>query len=148
MALSSDPDDLVASVEEHTREIEKRSLPSPSLVPYCDEHIAVSMLRVTTWLSMEYAGFGNDASADRNRLEHWRCPKPGCGHCYEPRYYGYFFLKDGMGGRIEPNPKGQQQCARHAEMPFMYVGKLGSGRAYMCPFYDCTETGDLIADFV
>src|SRR5438876_10704849 len=49
-----------------------------------------------------------------------------------------------MGGSLEQNPYKQPRC-NHLELPFMYVGKVGLGRRYLCPLYKCSEEGDEVA---
>ena len=42
----------------------------------------------------------------------------------------------------------QPRCGTHDETPFMYVGKVGQARRYLCPFYKCDRQGDEVARFV
>ena len=45
------------------------------------------------------------------------------------------------------NPQAQPR-GNHPGQPFMYIGKFGEGRRFMCPFYMCNEQGPEVAQAV
>ncbi len=88
--------------------------------------------------------YGNTL-ADVNSLVHWQCPHPGCERSYEPLRFGYFWFPRGMGSRTNSNPVRQCRCNRHDELPFLYIGKSGRSRQFLCPFFQCNERGEVVA---
>ena len=144
MSAADDADDLLAEIEEGMREEQRKSLPSPILEVYCDQHLGVKMVRAVSWGLGQYG----EASADVNRLDFWRCPESGCDRCYHPMMFGYFRHKGEMGSRIEANSGKQRRCGRHVETPFLYIGKVNQGRQFLCPFYKCHERGDWVSAVV
>ncbi len=144
MPSTSRTNDLLAAIEEIGCEEGRRSRLSPNLVVYCDEHLGVPMDCGEKWILVE----GGEASGDVNRLEYWRCPQAGCVRCYEPEMYGYHSCGSEMGSRIEPNLTEQPRCEAHVtspSVPFLYIGKVGDGRRYLCPLYKCTHRGEVVA---
>jgi hypothetical protein len=133
-------DESSARIEEAFREEQRKSQPDFRKVPYCDKHLGVQMRFAVSHSLMEY---GN-ASADSNPLRLWRCPRVGCRRSYEPTMFGYFWYSGDMGSGIEPNAAEQPRC-NHLERPFMYVGKVGHGRRFLCPLYKCGRQGKTIA---
>jgi hypothetical protein len=140
--VSDNVDDLFAAIEESSKEEERKTRPSRTIVVYCDKHLGVKMALAESWI----LGESGRSSAAANRLSFWRCPKAGCERCYEPMTYGYFPYAGEMGSRIELNPNPEDQPrGNHLELPFMYIGKVGQGRRYLCPLYKCNEEGPEVA---
>src|SRR5262249_5446799 len=46
-----------------------------------------------------------------------------------------------MGSRIEASSNTQPR-GNHQSRPFMYVGRVGDGRRFLCPLYKCDEQGE------
>jgi hypothetical protein len=132
-------DDLIAAVKEHLRESERRERPDYSITVYCDHHVGVRMTPATSWGSMEYS----DTAADLNRTLEWLCPIPECSRSYEPMMFGYHD-RARPGTRRGLNELWQHR-GKHPGRPFMYIGKIGTGRQFMCPFYMCAEQGPHVA---
>jgi hypothetical protein len=143
MSADDSADDLIRSIEEYMDEERRKSRPDPRIVVFCDQHLGVRMVRAQSWGLGQY----DEAKADANPLDFWRCSKSGCNRCYEPMMFGYFWFSGAMGSRIEPN-QNEQRHGNHLERPFMYIGKVGQGRKYLCPFYKCDEQGDDVAAVV
>jgi hypothetical protein len=143
MADSEDETDIISALEEHMDELLRRSCFDYGMAVYCDDHLGVQMVQAE---SLTIGQFGA-ASADVNPLEFWRCPKPGCERCYEPTMFGYYWHSGEMGSRIERGPEKQPRC-NHPRVPFMYIGKFGQGRRYLCPLYKCAVKGEVVADAV
>src|ERR1039458_77480 len=139
--VASDEADVLAQAEQAMRQAQRGSCPSPTLVACCDRHLGIEMVRAVCWLLVEVG----TASANINSFEFRRCPKLGCKRCYEPEMYGYFEFGGEMGSRIQPNETLQGRCSRHAEQPFLYVGRVERNRQFLCPFSDCDEVGDVVA---
>ena len=64
--------------------------------------------------------------------------------CYEPNMFGYFWCGSEMGSRIEQNSTKQPRGNREG-LPFLYIGKVGNGRRFLCPLYKCHEQGEDVA---
>jgi hypothetical protein len=112
------------------------------LVVYCDQHLGVKMRPARVETLLQYG----EASADVNRMEFLRCPKPDCDRWYDWLLFGYFRYDHEM--RIEPNPAKQPRCGIHLATPFMYIGKVDQGRRFLCPFDECDERGDWVSTVV
>jgi hypothetical protein len=134
---SDDGAELIAAIKEGILESQRQSRPDPTIIVYCDKHLPVRMARARSQSLAE----SGEASADVNPLDFWRCPKPGCERCYEPTMFGYFCYGSEMGSRIERNSS-KQPRGNHQGLPFMYIGKVGDGRRFVCPFYKCDEQGE------
>jgi hypothetical protein len=137
-------DDFITEIKEQFEEEERKSHPDYRKVVYCDKHLGVQMQRSVSHGMIEY---GN-ASADVNPLEYWRCRRAGCDRSYEPTMFGYFWHSGEMGSRKVLDPTNQRRCGVHPGTPFMYVGKVGDGRRYLCPFYKCDGRGDEVQSVV
>src|ERR1035438_9422899 len=140
MAVTRDKEDNLEKIVEAVREEQRKSRPDYRIVPYCDKHLGIQMRLAVSHSLMEYG----EASTDSNPLSLWRCPNVGCHRSYEPMMFGYFWYPGDMGSRIEPNPAKQPRC-NHLELPFMYLGKAGQGRRYLCPLHKCAEQGEIVA---
>jgi hypothetical protein len=135
-------DDLIEGIKERLRESQRRESPDYSISVYCDRHIGVRMKPAISWGSMEYS----DTAADLNRTHEWVCPKPECSRSYEPMMFGYH-------DRAKPGTRRglnelRQHRGNHPQLPFMYIGKVGEGRQFLCPLYKCTERGPQVVDSV
>ncbi len=100
------------------------------------------MITVRTWFAGQYGG----DSADCNPEVCWQCSRVECSRHYEPRVFGYRNLERGRGNR--PNPKEQENCSRHCELPFMFVASFGPLRQFRCPFRGCDNRGSVVSEFV
>ncbi|MBK9170035.1 MAG: hypothetical protein IPM24_21585 [Bryobacterales bacterium] len=132
---------LVSAIEELMAEKLRKQDPDYQITVYCDKHLGVNMRLEASWGSMEYG----DTSVDVNRLIEWCCPKPGCHRHYEPTILGYYDRE--LGRRLRRDAK-RQPRGNHSGRPFMYVGKVGDGRGYLCPLYKCDERGPVVAESV
>ena len=139
--MEFDQDDFLA--QEVMEEEQRKSRPDYRVMVYCDQHLGVRMHLALSHGMIE----SGERSADVNPMLCWRCPKAGCNRSYEPMMFGYFEYGREMGSQIQSNPKKQPRC-NQAERPFMYIGKVGAGRRYLCPLYKCTEVGQAVAKFV
>jgi hypothetical protein len=129
-------DDFLADIEAYMEEERRKENPDYRISVYCDQHISVKMILAKTWRSVE----SGESSVDTNATLLWFCPKSDCERCYEPTMFGYHWNSGKMGGRIRPNPT-KQFRGNHSGLPFMYIGKVGEGRRFMCPLYKCGEQG-------
>ena len=143
MATENDPDHFVTDIEEWMRDEERKKHPDYRITVYCDLHLGVKMNLATTWASVEYS----ETAADLNTRLQWFCPKPECARCYEPTMFGYHWNSGKQGSRIQMNSQ-RQPRGNHPGLPFMYIGKVGEGRQFMCPLYKCDEHGPQVAAFV
>ena len=141
---ATDTGELRAAFEAAMWEQRKKSLPSQTLVIYCEQHLGVKMVRAVSWGLGQYG----EASANVSWLDFWRCPKSDCDRCYDPMLFGYFRYKDQMGSRIERNPLEQKRCGIHVETPFLYIGKVDQGRQFLCPLDNCDNRGDWVSAVV
>jgi len=135
---------ILASLEEHFKESERKSQPDYRKTVFCKDHPGVKMVRARSHGLIE----SGPAFADLNPLDHWRCAKAGCIRCYEPEMFGYYWDSGEMGSRKMRDSNPQPRCGAHPATPFMYVGKVGQGRRYLCPFYKCDKQGDEIGSVV
>lgn len=136
--------DFIARLEASIEEARRKEHPDyAGITVYCDQHLGVKMCLTRTWGSIQ----DGDASASANPSLLWYCPKPGCIRCYEPTMFGYHCNGGNAGDRPHANPQ-RQLRGNHAGLPFMYIGKVGEGRRFMCPFYKCDEQGPEIAGLV
>jgi hypothetical protein len=140
MSTEDAADDLVAAIKERMKEEERKEHPDYRITVYCDHHIGVEMRLATSWGSVEYG----ETSVDANPIHQWFCPKPDCSRCYEPTMFGYHWNSGKPGTRRQMNPRKQPQ-GNHRGLPFMYIGKVGEGRRFMCPLYKCDEQGAEVA---
>ncbi len=122
------------------QERERRSLPAPSLVVFCDLHISSKMQPAVESLLYQ---FGDD-SADCNEKHQWRCSRLDCIRCYD-LLRGYFWLGKARGSYITLDLNLQQKrCDRHTQIPFMCLSETGGIRQYICPLHKCEGHGDLV----
>jgi hypothetical protein len=141
MANSEDnPDNWVADSEELMKEEERKEHPDYRITVYCDHHLGVNMHLATSWGSVEYG----ETLVDANPSHQWLCPKPDCIRCYERTMFGYHWNSGKPGTRRQMNQQ-KQPRGNHPDLPFMYIGKVGEGRRFMCPFYKCDEKGPEVA---
>lgn len=138
MSANENPDEFVSEIRQHLKEEWRREQPDYGITVYCDKHHGVKMRRATSWGLSE---FGH-ASADANRTELWRCPKPDCDRSYEPTMFGYHV--DIRGSRLQRHGTVQPR-GNHPGQPFMYIAQDGGGRTYKCPYYKCDERGPIVA---
>jgi hypothetical protein len=143
MAAENDPDHFVADIEEWLKEEQRKKDPDYRITVYCDHHLGVKMNLATSWASVE----SGETSADINPRLHWFCPKSDCARCYEPTMFGYHWNSGEPGSRIQMNFQ-RQPRGNHPGLPFMYIGKVGEGRQFMCPIYECDEHGPQVATLV
>lgn len=136
-------DDLLTDIEEWMKEAQRKEHPDYKITVYCDHHRGVKMLLATTWTSVQYG----ETSVDANTNLLWHCPKPDCIRCYEPTMFGYHGNSGRPGSRVQMNPH-KQPRGNHPGVPFMYIGKDGEGRRFMCPLYKCDEQGPDVAALV
>jgi hypothetical protein len=62
--------------------------------------------------------------------------------------FGYHWNSGKMGTRMRMNPNQQVRC-NHPGVPFMYIGRVGEGRRFMCPLYKCGKQGpEVVASVV
>ena len=142
-------EDFLAAIKESVKESQRKSRPDYRIIVFCDRHLGVEMWRAASHSLNEYGEYSyGGTSADVNRLDFWKCPKAGCDRCYHPTRFGYYWFGGEMGSRAIPNPTEQPRCGAHLETPFMYVGKVGRGRRYLCPFYKCDKQGDEVQSVV
>jgi hypothetical protein len=133
-------DDLLTDIEEWMKEEQRKEHPDYRITVYCDHHLGVKMQLAKTWGSVEWG----ESSVDANTKLLWYCPKPDCSRCYEPRLFGYHQNSGKPGTRMQMNPV-KQHHGNHPGLPFMYIGKVGEGRRFMCPLYKCNEQGPEVA---
>jgi hypothetical protein len=62
--------------------------------------------------------------------------------------FGYYWHSGEMGSRKVLDDVRQPRCGVHPGIPFMYVGKVGQRRRYLCPFYKCNKQGEEISKLV
>jgi hypothetical protein len=136
-------DDLLKDLEELMTEEQRKEHPDCRITVYCDRHLGVKMRNAKTWGSIEW----DESSADVHTKRHWYCPKPECFRSYEPTLFGYHWDSGEPGSRMQINPI-EQHRGNHPELPFMYIGRVGDGRKFMCPFYKCDELGPEVAAFL
>lgn len=136
-------DDFFSDLEKHLEEECRKEHPDYRIRVYCDQHLGVEMILANTWASTKYG----DSSANANPTLPWFCPKPDCERCYEPTMFGYHWHSGKPGSRFRTNLE-RQVRGNHPGLPFMYIGKSGEGRRYMCPLYGCDEHGPEVAAFV
>jgi hypothetical protein len=129
-----------ADIEELIKEEQRKEHPDYGSTVYCDHHLGVKMLLATSWGSVEYG----ETSVDANPIRQWFCPKPDCIRCYEPTMFGYHWNSGKPGTRRQMNSQNQPR-GNHPAEPFMYIGKVGEGRRFMCPLYKCDEEGPELA---
>jgi len=135
-------DDFLAEAEEAMREAMRKDQPDYGITVYCDHHLSVKMLLADSWISVEHGV----KSAALNPVYQWLCPVSDCFRCYEPTMFGYHWNR-GVGTLREINPSNQER-GNHPGVPFMYIGKVGHGRQFLCPLYKCDEHGLKVADYV
>jgi hypothetical protein len=111
---------------------------------YCDLHLEWTLTPAGSWIAGQYGG----DNADCNPFRYWRCSRPDCSRCYAPDMHGYFDLDQQQRGSIQTNPQRQEKCGRHAETPFMVIGKFGRGRRFRCPYHGCDYVGPMVAEDV
>ena len=133
-------EDFMAEIEAFIEEERRKEHPDYRNTVYCDRHLGVKMILATTWRSVEYG----ESSADANPTRLWYCPKEDCERCYEPTMFGYHWNSGKPGTRMRTNPERQVRC-NHPQVPFMYIGKAGEGRRFICPLYKCGEQGPEVA---
>lgn len=133
-------DDLLTDIEEWMKEEQRKEHPDYRITVYCDHHLGVKMQLAKTWGSVEWS----ESSVDANTNLLWFCPKPDCIRCYEPTMFGYHWNSRKPGTRMRMNPM-KQHRGNHPGLPFMYIGKVGEGRRFMCPLYKCDEQGPEVA---
>lgn len=133
-------DDLVSKIKALMEEEGRKEHPDYGITVYCDQHLGVKMLQATTWTSLEYG----DSSADANPYRRWSCPKEHCHRSYEPLMFGYHWHSGEMGSRVQLNHE-RQPRGNHPGLPFMYIGRIGEGRRFLCPLYKCDEIGPEVA---
>jgi len=140
MSSKENVGDWLADIEEFMKEEERKEHPDYRITVFCDHHLGVKMLLATSWGSVEYG----ETSVDANPIRQWFCPKPDCIRCYEPTMFGYHWNSGKPGTRRQMNPQ-KQPRGNHPNLPFMYIGKVGEGRRFMCPLYKCDEEGPEVA---
>jgi hypothetical protein len=139
----SNAEDFLASIKASFGEEQRKSRTDYSKSVFCDKHLGIQMRLAASHSLNEYGAYKfGDTSADVNHLDYWKCPKADCDRCYQPTMFGYYSFGGEMGSRAILNPTEQRRCGAHPETPFMYVGKVGPGRRYLCPFYKCDRQGD------
>lgn len=125
-------DDFLRDIEDRIKEEQRKDHPDYRITVYCDHHISVKMRLAKTWGSIEASEFSVDANANLQ----WFCPKPECKRCYETTMFGYHWDSGKPGTQKEMNPE-KQHRGNHPGLPFMYIGKSGEGRRFLCPLYKC-----------
>jgi len=136
-------DEILEEFMAHFEEEKRKEQPDYSITVYCDDHLGVKMRLAQAWTIAEWS----DTGVDSNTNPIWICPKDDCVRSYEPRYWGYHSNDGKMGSRVQVDtPK--QRRGNHSGLPFMYIGKVGEGRRYLCPLYKCNEQGEEVSAFV
>ena len=138
---TKDADEFLAEIKKCIEEEERKESPDYRNIVYCDRHVGVKMVLTDSWFSIEYA----ENLVDINPRLLWRCPKPGCDRHYDPTMFGYHVNQPGY--RLDQYTKTQPR-GNHPGRPFMYIGKLGEGRRFKCPYYKCEEQGPIVAGAV
>jgi len=140
MSAKENADQWVADFEEWIKEERRKELPDYRITVYCDHHLGVKMCLATSWASVEYG----ETSVDANTYLKWFCPKSDCNRSYEPTMFGYHWNSHRPGSRVQMDLH-EQPRGNHPGVPFMYIGKVGEGRRFMCPRYKCDEQGPEVA---
>jgi hypothetical protein len=141
MSAPDNADDFSPDIEHLMEEERRKAHPDYLKTVYCEKHLGVKMLLTRSSSSVEYS----DTGVDVNTRFAWHCPKPGCNRSYDPLIFGYHVHEQGHRPQIDE--KKQPRC-NHPEVPFMYIGRVGDGRRYMCPLYKCDEEGPVVAESV
>lgn len=143
MSKTDDTDDIMREILAGIEERQRMERPDYGNVVYCDHHLGVKMVLAKSWGSVQY----DETKADANPTYKWFCPKPECIRCYEPTMFGYHWNSGKPGTRMQMSQE-KQHRGNHPMLPFMYIGKFGQGRRFMCPLYKCDESGPIVATFV